>query len=78
MSLSFAREFACQVYIKSGTQTREKFVDVQKVAAAVGQNTCCAIPGLHSFTVCKRFWTEREDQCFLAYAEEHKVPRCNY
>ena len=52
MSLSFAREFACQVYIKGGTQTREKFVDVQKVAAAVGQNTCCAIPGLHSFTDC--------------------------
>ena len=52
MSLSFAREFACQVYIKSGTQTREKFVHVQEVAAAVGQNTCCAIPGLHSFAVC--------------------------
>ena len=52
MSISFAREFACPVYIKSGTQTREKFVDVLKVAAAFGQNTCCAIPGLHSFTDC--------------------------
>lgn len=50
MSLSFAREFACQVYIKGGTQTREKIVDVQKVAAAVGQNTCFALPALHSFT----------------------------
>ena len=28
VSLSFAREFACQVYIKSGTQTRETFIDV--------------------------------------------------
>ena len=51
MSISFACEFACQVYINGGTQTREKIVDVQKVAAAVGQNTRFALPGLHSFTV---------------------------
>ena len=50
MSLSFAHEFACQLYVKSGTQTREKIVDVHKVAAAVGYNMCCALPGLHSFT----------------------------
>ena len=52
MSLSFAHEFAYQLYVKSGTQTREKFVDVQKVAADVGHNLCCALPGLHSFTGC--------------------------
>ena len=52
MSLSFVREFACQVYITGGTQTREKFVDVQKVAAAFSQNTCSVLPGLHSFTGC--------------------------
>lgn len=38
-SLSFVREFACQVYITGGTQTSEKFVDVQKVAAAFSQKT---------------------------------------
>ena len=52
MSLSFAHEFACQLFVKSGTQTREKFADVQKVAAAGGHNMCCALPGLHSFTGC--------------------------
>jgi len=52
MSLSFAHKFACQLYIKSGTRTREKFVDVQKVAATVGHNMCCALPELHSFTGC--------------------------
>lgn len=52
MFLSFARQFACQVYIEGGTQTRDKIVDVQKVDAAVGQNTCFALPGLHSFTGC--------------------------
>ena len=44
-SLSFARKLACQVYIKGSTQP-------QKVAAAVGHNTCSALPGLHSFTGC--------------------------
>ena len=28
VSLSFACEFACQMYIKSGNQTRETFIDV--------------------------------------------------
>ena len=51
-SLSFAHEFVCQLDVKSSTQTREKFVDVQKVAAAVGHNMCCVLPGLHSFTGC--------------------------
>ena len=50
MSLLFYHELACQLYVKSSTHTREKFVDVQKVAAAVGHNMCCALPGLHSFT----------------------------
>ena len=67
MSLSFACEFACQVYIKSSTQTREKFVDLQKLAAAVGHNTCCALPGLHSFTGCdtvSAFWGKGKISAF--------------
>lgn len=41
------------MYVKSGTQTREKFGDLQKVtAAAADHNMCCALPGLHSFTGC--------------------------
>ena len=38
VSLLFAHEFACQLYIKSGSQTREEFVDAQEVAATVGHN----------------------------------------
>ena len=52
ISLSVAHNFACQMYIKSGTQNRERFVDVQKVAAAVGQDMCSALSGMHSFTGC--------------------------
>ena len=52
ISLSLAHEFHCQLYVKTGTQTREKFADVQKVAAAGDHNICCALPGLHSFTGC--------------------------
>ena len=52
MSLSFAHDFDCQVYVKSGTQTRENFAAVQKVAAATDHNLCCGLLGLHSFTAC--------------------------
>ena len=48
--LSFVHNFPCQVYIKCGTKCRESFVDVKKVAAAVGQDICSALPGVHSFT----------------------------
>lgn len=50
--LSFIRNFACQMYIKCGTKNRERFVDVQKVAAAVGHDVCSALPGMHYFTGC--------------------------
>lgn len=52
MSLLFAHEFACQLYVKSGTQTREKFADVQQIAAADDHNMCCALPGLYSLKGC--------------------------
>ena len=50
--LLFVHNFHCQVYIKCGTKCRESFVDMKKVAAAVGQDICSALPGVHSFTGC--------------------------
>ena len=50
--LSVARNFPCHLYIKKGSQNRERIVDVQKIAAAVGHNVCSALPGMHSFTGC--------------------------
>ena len=50
--LSFVHNFPCQVYIKCGTKSRERFVDVKKVAAAVGHDICSALPVVHSFTGC--------------------------
>ena len=46
-----SHEFAYQLYVKNGTQTIEKFADVQKAADA-DHNMCRALPGLHSFTGC--------------------------
>ncbi|XP_078353848.1 uncharacterized protein LOC144638526 [Oculina patagonica] len=50
--LSVAPTFGCHLFIKCGTQNRERFVDVLKVAAAVGHNMCSALPGMHAFTGC--------------------------
>ena len=50
--LSVARNFPCHLYIKKGSQNRERIVDVQKIAAAVGHDVCSALPGMHSLTGC--------------------------
>ena len=50
--LSFVHNFPCQVYIKCGTKSRERFVDLKKVAAVVGHDICSALSGMHSFTGC--------------------------
>ena len=51
--LSLVHSFPCQVYIKCGTKSRERFVGVKKVAAAVGHDIFSALlPGMHYFTGC--------------------------
>ena len=40
------------MYIKCGAKDRERFFDVQNVAAALDHNVCCAPPGMLSFTGC--------------------------
>lgn len=50
--LALSCEIACPMYMKSGTQNREIFINVQKVAAAIGHDVCKALPGMHCFTGC--------------------------
>ena len=52
ISLPLVHTFSCPTFMKSGTRNRERYVHVQKVASAVGHGTCCALPGMHSFTGC--------------------------
>ena len=52
ISLSLVHTFNCPIFMKSGTRNRERYIHVQKVACTVGHGTCCALPGMHSFTGC--------------------------
>jgi len=37
---------------KSSTQSRTTFTDITKLAVALGQDVCKALPGMHAFTGC--------------------------
>jgi hypothetical protein len=52
LGLAFSKDIDCNVYMKSGTQTRTRFIDVTKLAHVLGESVCNALIGLHAFTGC--------------------------
>lgn len=52
LSVAFQHHIGCKLYIKCGTQTRTRLVDITKMAAALGDGTCGALLGMHAFTGC--------------------------
>uniref|UniRef100_UPI00358F38F6 uncharacterized protein n=1 Tax=Myxine glutinosa TaxID=7769 RepID=UPI00358F38F6 len=52
LCLAFQRKIDCDMYIKCGSATRIRCIDVKKVADAIGQNVCASLIGLHVYTGC--------------------------
>ena len=52
LCLAFCTRLSCQMYQKSGTQARVKYIDITKISAAIGPDLCKPLIGLHSFTGC--------------------------
>ncbi|KAK3750403.1 hypothetical protein QZH41_005565 [Actinostola sp. cb2023] len=52
LCLAFQCEIPSSIYMKCGTQTRTRYVDITKIAEMLGEETCKALPGLHSLTGC--------------------------
>lgn len=52
LCLAHNRNINSNLFIKCGTKTRVRYIDVNKVAAAVGQSICDALLGMHAFTGC--------------------------
>ena len=50
--LAFSSSIDASLFQKCGTRTRTRLVDISKVVAAVGEDVCRALVGLHSFTGC--------------------------
>ena len=40
------------MYQKVGTKTRQKYIDITKIANALGEDVCKVLIGLHAFTGC--------------------------
>ena len=52
LCLAFSDQIHVPLFQKSGTQTRTKLIDIGKIAAAIGNEVCKALVGLHAFTGC--------------------------
>ena len=52
LCLAFQSKINCAMYIKCGSATRIRYIDVQKVADAIGQNVCASLLGLQAYTGC--------------------------
>ena len=52
LCLAFCNQIECRMFLKCGTKSRERYIDVNQVAAAVGVVVCKALPGMHAFTGC--------------------------
>jgi len=52
LCLAFNKDIPCPVYQKCGTQTRTRFLDIDKLARSMGDSVCDALVGLHVFSGC--------------------------
>ena len=52
LAIAFSSNIQCQIYQKSGTRARTKYVNITKLAYVLGESNCKALLGLHAFTGC--------------------------
>lgn len=52
LCLAFQHEIDCELFVKCGTATRTRYIDIKKVSQALGEDVSRALPGLHAFTGC--------------------------
>ena len=50
--LAFKSSISSSLFIKCGSQTRVKYIDVSRVVESIGANICRSLPGFHAFTGC--------------------------
>ncbi|KAI3381643.1 hypothetical protein SNEBB_009797, partial [Seison nebaliae] len=52
LCLAFQSQIDSAMYIKCGSASRIRYIDVRKVADVIGQNVCASLLGLHAYTGC--------------------------
>ena len=52
LCLAFQSRINCNLYIKCGSATHTRYIDITKVAKALGRSLCDALIGMHAYTGC--------------------------
>ena len=52
LSIAFSADIGAAMYVKAGTQSRAQYIDVTKIASALGPSVCSGLLGMHAFTGC--------------------------
>ena len=52
LCIGFSKIIRSPMYQKVGTKTRQKYIDITKIANALGEDVCKVLIGLHAFTGC--------------------------
>ena len=52
LCICFSKKLGCEIYIKSGTLNRTRYIDVCRLAKTLGDDMCKALLALHAFTGC--------------------------
>ena len=52
LSIAFSADIGAAMYVKAGTQSRTQYIDVTKIASALGPSVCSGLLGMHAFTGC--------------------------
>ena len=52
LCIAFSSQIVSQMYQKTGTQARTKYINISQIANALGRDICMALPGMHALTGC--------------------------
>ena len=52
LCLAFCSSFNSKVFIRRGTKTHTRLVDITKLSSILGKEVCSALIGLHAWTGC--------------------------
>lgn len=52
LSIAFTNSITVPLYQRCVSQDHARYIDIGKIANAIGEDVCKALPGLHAFTGC--------------------------
>lgn len=79
LCLAFSFSIDVPMYQRCVSQTNARYIDIGKIAHAIGQDACNALPGLHAFTGCdavSAFAGDWQSKAPEEVTEQSRIPTC--